>query len=165
MIYLVIPFMLGLLSFGAALLTQVRGTVRLSILLYLLSLLCTLVLAWCGMDFSPSFTAMFLVVCLVLYVLSELCRLRETTMEEKTSLFSCLKYLFSIVGTLLVFPSVFIYAAGDDMLTRCTVIALAVSVVLHCAVYILQYRCKSRKMGAACAVENWLLLSGVLVRQ
>lgn len=124
---------------------------------YMIALMCAVVIAGVGMDFSPSFTAMFVMVFLSLTALGEgfLC----FRSRKHGRVFTFLGRLFPIFGALLALPASYIYAAGDDWIDACLNIALVGSVILHCAIYFLLYRKQGRKLGVAAGVENWLLLA------
>lgn len=128
-----------------------------SFIWYIIALVCVLAVAGVGMDFSPSFTAMFLITFLVLTIVSELCNYCGE--KKYMRVFTLLRHLLSIIGALFVFPSVYIYAAGDDWLKNCILIALIVSVLLHITIYFLFYQRQQRKMGFGAGIENWVLLA------
>lgn len=124
---------------------------------YIIALVCVLAVAGVGWDFSPSFTAVFLMAFLALTALGEYFRyIRE---KSPRHIFTFLGHLLSVVGALFVFPSVFIYAAGDDWLDNCILIALIVSAILHITMYFLFYQRQRRKMGFGAGIENWVLLA------
>lgn len=129
-----------------------------SFIWYMIALICVVVIAGVGMDFSPSFTAMFLVIFLALAVLGELCAYYGKERDSRVLLF--LGRFFLIIGALLVFASTYIYANGDDWLTLSVCIAPMVAVVLHIAVYFFFYR--QWVMGVDAGVENCLLLAAGL---
>lgn len=128
-----------------------------SLMGYMIVLMCAVVIAGVGMDFSPSFTAMFVVVFLGLTALGEgfLC-FRE---HKHGRIFTFCGRLFPIFGALLALPASYIYAAGDDWIDTCLNIALIGSVVLHFAIYFPLYRKQGRKLGVAAGIENWVLLA------
>lgn len=128
-----------------------------SFVLYIIALVCVLAVAGVGWDFSPSFTAVFLMAFLALTALGEYFRYIREKMPRH--IFTFLGYLLSVVGALFVFPSVFIYAAGDDWLDNCILIALIVSAILHITMYFLFYQRQRRKMGFGAGIENWVLLA------
>ena len=124
-----------------------------SSIIYALTIACALAAAVIGMDFSPSYTAMFAVAYLCLTALGELCR------NFKGRLCAFMGYLFPIAGTIFVLPSTFIYAAGDDWLWPCVRIALILPAILLLAIYLLLYRKRGRKLGFAAGLETWLALA------
>ena len=75
--------------------------------LYILACACPLAVAWLGMDFSPSFTMMFLTANLALYGLAECLPL------------AALRNILFAAGALLSLPATYIYAVGDDFLSLC----------------------------------------------
>lgn len=128
-----------------------------SFILYIFTLLCMVAAACVGMDFSPSFTAMFLVMFLALIVLGEACsHFRET---KHARMLSFLRYPLSAIGAFLVAVSVFIYAFGDDWLRIWVGLALIASVIGHFTVCFLLYRKQGRKMDIGAGLENWMLLA------
>ena len=131
-----------------------------SFIWYMIALVCVVVIAGVGMDFSPSFTAMFLVVFLVLAVLGELCGYYGKKQDSRTLLF--MGRFFLIVGAFLVFASTYIYANGDDWLKLSACIAPAAAVVLHLAVYLFFYKREGWVMGVDAGIENCLLLAAGL---
>lgn len=128
-------------------------------LLYGLVLTCTLAIAGAGVDFSPSFTAMFLMAFLALTALGELCALMGTAKPKYGRVFAASRRLLGIVGALFVIPSVLIYAAGDDWMIPCVRIALIASIPLHIAVYALLYRRNGKTLSFGAGLENLLLLA------
>ena len=128
-----------------------------SFALYVICLVCVLVIAAIGVDFSPSFTAIFVMVFLSLTALGEvfLC-FRE---HKHGRVFTFFGRLFPILGVVWALPASYIYAAGDDWIDACLNTALIGSVILHFAVYFLLYRKQGRKLGVAAGIENWILLA------
>lgn len=102
-------FVIGVILFLCGLWRKFEG---ISAVLYLGSILSSCVVAWSGMDFSPSFSAIFLFVFYILLFLSE-CAAKNPWIE--TIWMTLFVRLLSILGVLFIFPSVFIYAAGDDL--------------------------------------------------
>ncbi|MBQ9081839.1 MAG: hypothetical protein IJY26_04320 [Clostridia bacterium] len=99
-----------------------------SIICYLISLAALSVIAFIGMDFSPSLTAIFLVVALILCCVGEVChRLGECKGYVWLEL---LQYLLSFIGIAFTFPSVYIYAVGCDPLNFYTVTAIVLAVLI-----------------------------------
>lgn len=131
-----------------------------SFIWYMIALVCAVVIAGVGMEFSPSFTAMFLVVFLVLTVLGELCAYYGKERDSRVLLFT--GRFFLTVGALLVFVSTYMYANGDDWLKLSACVAPAVAVVLHLAVYLFFYRREGWIMGVDAGIENCLLLAAGL---
>ena len=131
-----------------------------SFIWYMIALICVVVIAGVGMDFSPSFTAMFLVTFLVLAVLGELCAYYGKERDSRVLLF--LGRFFLIIGAFPVFASTYIYANGDDWLTLSVCIAPVVAVVLHLAIYLFFYRREGWIMGVDAGIENCLLLTAGL---
>lgn len=128
-----------------------------SFVCYMITLVCVLAVAGVGMDFSPSFTAMFLVLFLASTALGEY--FRYIGEKKPKYIFIFLGLLLSVVGAIFVFPSVYIYAAGDDWLENCILIALIASAILHITIYFLFYQRQQRKMGIGAGIENWVLLA------
>lgn len=126
-----------------------------SLIGYLLFFIIVLFGAGYGVHFSPSFTAMFLMVFLVSEAVSELFRCFHRKKNKQG--WQLASHLLSIIGILFVFPSVVIYAVGDDWLGICIRISLAASLLLHLAMYLQFFRKQDRKMGIAAGLENWLL--------
>lgn len=131
-----------------------------SFVLYMIVLICAVVIAGVGMDFSPSFTAMFLVAFLVLAVSGELCGFYGKKQDSRVLLF--LGRFFLIIGAFLVFASTYIYANGDDWLTLSVCVAPAVAVALHVTVYLFFYWREGWVMGVDAGAENCLLLAAGL---
>ena len=128
-----------------------------SFVLYVIALAFVLVIAGIGMDFSPSFTAMFVMVFLSLTALGEIFMcFRE---HKQGRVFAFFGRLFPILGVLLALPASYIYAAGDDWIDACLNIALVGAVILHFVIYLLLYRKQGRKLGVAEGIENWILLA------
>lgn len=82
---------------------------------------------WLGMDFSPSFTLIFLTIGLCTACLAEclerLAAGRHPALSGVASGLFALEYLWAI-------PAVCIYAAGDDLFDRCLLGAVAGGLVL-----------------------------------
>lgn len=131
-----------------------------SFILYIVTLAIALAIGYIGLDFSPSFTAMFLVAFLVLTTLSELCNHFEKKRNNRALAF--LTHFSPAIGGLFVLVSAYMYANGDDWLGICVRVAPVVAAILHIAIYIFLYRRKNRKMGIGAAIENWLLLAAGL---
>ena len=85
--------------------------------LYTVIFMCLLLAAGFGVQFSPSFTAMFLMAFLIAEAISALCGYWARKCGKRVLLLT--EHLLSIIGVLFVFPSVIIYAAGDDWLGTC----------------------------------------------
>ena len=122
-------------------------------LIYALAAACALVAAGLGMDFSPSFTAMFAFAFLCLTALSELCLCLR---QKRAPLF--LGRLAQILGALFLFPATLIYAANDDWFLYCIRFALAAGLIAHLALWLLLRR-RGRKLGFGAGVETWLMLT------
>ena len=132
----------------------------LSFALYMTVLIFAVVIAGAGMDFSPSFTVMFLVLFLVLTAAGEFfAYFRE---KRYGCVLILLGQMLSVTGAALVMASVFIYAAGDDWLWKDIPISLVASLILHLALYVLLYRKQGRKMGIGAGMENCALLAAGL---
>ena len=125
---------------------------------YMIALICAVVIAGVGMNFSPSFTAMFLVVFLILTAFGELFGYYGKERDSRVLLF--LGRFFLIAGAFLVFASTYIYANGDDWLTISVCISLIAAVVLHIAISFFFYR--QWIMGIDAGIENCLLLAAGL---
>ena len=121
------------------------------------TILCALITAWLGMDFSPSFTAIFAFAFLCLTALGELClRFRD----RRALRFS--GHLSRAAGILFVFPATLIYAAQDDWFLYCIRIALVAGLFGHAAMWLCVRRA-GEKPGFGAGLENWLLLTaGIL---
>ena len=95
--------------------------------------------AWWGWDFSPSFTMLFCAINLTLCAAAEL-------LGRGAGLgFRFLSGALFFVGMIFAFPSVYIYAAGDDWISGCVWAGIAVGTVLCVASYLLLASRKSRK--------------------
>lgn len=95
--------------------------------------------AWWGWDFSPSFTMLFCAINLTLCAAAEL-------LGRGAGLgFRFLSGALFFVGMIFVFPSVYIYAAGDDWISGCVWAGMGVGTVLCVASYLLLASHKSRK--------------------
>lgn len=129
--------------------------------LYAITISCFLLAAGLGVDFSPSFTAMFLMVFLAAEAISEICRCFNT--KKRKAGLSLAKSLASIIGILFVIPSVIIYAAGDDWMGACIRIALLVPLLLYTALYFYLFRKRGKKTGIAAGVAYWLLLTAAVL--
>lgn len=95
---------------------------------------CSLWATWLGVDFSPSFTMMFLFANLLLCALAEWLRLIGCKVSADhhrlgQALAALHGALFAL-GTLFSLPAVYIYAAGDDMLERCVRLAIVCGTIL-----------------------------------
>lgn len=113
--------------------------------LYLLALCAVCVVGGTGMNFSPSFTAIFLFVFYLLKLVSE----TAYAFKEKTILLRIVSFLFSIVGMLFVFPSVFIYAVGDDLLQNSVLATLILGVIFTA---LESFAMVSWKKGLICSI-------------
>ena len=95
--------------------------------------------AWWGWDFSPSFTMLFCAINLTLCAAAEL-------LGRGAGLgFRFLSGALFFVGMIFAFPSVYIYAAGDDWISGCVWAGMGVGTVLCVASYLLLASHKSRK--------------------
>lgn len=128
-----------------------------SLTLYFIALAAALGIAWTGMDFSPSFTAMFAFAFLCLTALSELClhfRGRRAALSVGR--------LSQIVGALFLFPATLIYAMQDDWFPYCIRFALVAGLLAHLAYWLLLRR-RGKKLGFGAGAETWLMLTaGIL---
>ena len=125
-----------------------------AMILYCLALGCALAAAWLGVDFSPSYTMMFVFAYMGLTALGEILRC-----FKRSRAFALLGQLFPVLGALFVFPATFIYAFGDDRLFGSIRWVLCLSVIAHVAIWFLLYRRRGRKLGVAAGIENWMLLA------
>lgn len=128
-----------------------------SFIWYMAALACAVAAAGVGMDFSPSFTAMFVVVFLGLTALGEVFLYFKEHRYQRALTF--LGRLFPVLGALLALPASYMYAAGDDWIDACLYAALTASVILHVVIYLLCYRKQGRKLGIAAGIETWILLA------
>ena len=128
-----------------------------SFIWYMIALVCAVAAAGIGMDFSPSFTAVFIVVYLGLAALGEVFLYFKEHRYQRA--FTFLGRLFPVLGALLVLPASYMYAAGDDWIDACLYIALIASVILHFVIYLLFYRKRGRRLGIAAGIETWILLA------
>ena len=106
--------------------------------------------AWMGWDFSPSFTMLFLAINLSLYGISGLLAERFAV---KGFLLVLQRLLFS-VGTVFVFPAVYIYTAGDDFQRGCVLGAVIAGSILSLGAVLLQG--KKQTVSFLAAAEIWL---------
>ena len=127
-----------------------------SFIWYMVALVCAVAAAGVGMNFSPSFTAMFVVVFLGLTALGEAFLYFKEHRYQRV--FKFLGRLFPALGALLVLPASYMYAAGDDWIDACLNIALIASVILL-VIYLLCCRRLGRKYGIAAGIETWVLLA------
>ena len=127
-------------------------------ILYTIAILCALAAGGLGMDFSPSFTAMFAFAFLCLAALGDVClRFRQ----KRPLLF--LGRLLHIASDLCLFPATLIYAAQDDWFLYCIRVALIAGAVCHIGMWLLLYRRQGRKLGFGAGVDNWLMMTaGIL---
>ena len=128
-----------------------------SFIWYIAALVCAVAAAGVGMDFSPSFTAMFVVVFLGLTALGEVFLYFKAHRHQRILTF--LGRLFPILGALLALPASYMYAAGDDWIDACLHAALIASVILQVVIYLFGYRKRGRKLGVAAGIETWILLA------
>lgn len=95
-------------------------------LLLALALACPAAAGWLGMDFSPSFTMMFAAAALLLTCLGEVLD-RWPGAPQGVRWAGMAAFL---AGVVLTFPGSYIYAAGDDYITQCTLGAAAAGLAL-----------------------------------
>ena len=95
---------------------------------YAISLAALSVIAFIGMDFSPSLTAIFLVVALILCCVGEVCR--RLGQSKGYVWLELAQYPLSFIGIAFTFPSVYIYAVGCDPLNFYTVTAIVLSLLI-----------------------------------
>ncbi len=95
--------------------------------------------AWWGWNFSPSFTMLFCAINLTLCAAAEL-------LGRGAGLgFRFLSGVLFFVGMIFAFPSVYIYAAGDDWISGCVWAGMGVGTILCVASCFLLASRKSRK--------------------
>ena len=97
--------------------------------------------AWWGWDFSPSFTMFFCAINLTLCAAAELLR------RGAGLVFRVLSGMLFFVGMIFAFPSVYIYAAGDDWISGCVWVDMGVGTVLCVASLFLLALRRNRKVA------------------
>lgn len=131
----VIPlYIIALALLGAHLLLARRGRFAPTLAAHALCCACLLWATWLGVDFSPSFTMMFLFANLLLCALAEwMGRIGREVSANRPRLGQVLTALHGALfalGTLFSLPAVYIYAAGDDALDRCVRLAIVCGTIL-----------------------------------
>ena len=111
-------------------------------------LLGPLIPAWLGVDFSPSYTLMFLFAAAVLLALAELLPAARRLMES----------LAAALGAAVCLPAVFIYSFGDDALMRSVRLTAVLGAVLFAGLWLLTRR---QTRGILRLRDGLLLLSGL----
>lgn len=106
---------------------------------------------WLGMDFSPSFTMIFVTIGLCLVCLAEFAARLPWGGHPAFSM--AVSFVF-VLGYLWVFPAVCIYAAGDDLFNLCVPLAALIGLLMA----IFQQRKDSRVPPLLAA---WLCWSAV----
>lgn len=142
----------------AQLLLWRQGRTRLAAAAFALACACLLGAAWLGTDFSPSFTMLLMTANLLLCALAECAALAGRCLGRGGGALAALCGILFGAGMLLALPSVYIYAAGDDLLARCE-IAAAVTGALLTAGLAFAGRRRGRQMRLSGAALNWLALS------
>lgn len=114
-----------LLSIVALILTAIGIFQQKNPLYFLLSLFCFFFSGWIGMEFSPSYTAIFLFVYFGLVLLSFLITLLPFPEPIGKSLSS----FVSLLGSLFLWPSILVYLRGDNNNDLDTLLAVIISVL------------------------------------
>ncbi len=156
---MIVYCLLTLAFLCAHILLWARERYALAAAAHALACACPLRAAWMGMDFSPSFTMMFLVANLILCAAGEwiaLIGLRPHAVR-KGAIHALSGALFA-AGMLFSLPSAYIYAVGDDKLSLCVRGAL-VAGILGAAGIALLWRGTGRRAGFPGAILNGFTLS------
>lgn len=127
MVIVLIFLLISILAFGAATVCHIKKCGKPSFWLFAAAYTVLLVSAAAGADFSPSFTAIFLVVCFCLVTVSEgvsVLKCKNTVLIRSAGLASY------VVAMLFLFPSVYIYEVGTDRLTFNCIFSFVCTVAL-----------------------------------
>lgn len=116
-----------------------------------LSIFPLLIILFFGMDFSPSYTAIFIFVGAILCVVGELAAHLSVLLKNNQKYVEWLQYPFVIFGMAFFVPAVIVYAMQDDILVGCVWFAAIGSVILSLVCIIIT---KSHKFGFSRILEG-----------